>query len=148
MKACFILLFSLMGMSFAQAQTSSNPQLGYTYKVDTGVAGKEVYISGQRPYKATGELVGAGDLAAQTQQVFENLIAALDKVGMTMRNVKQVTYHLRGVPGQVNQSAAQQASNVGSTFFGQTAPGIQQVKSIAKIVRDDVLVEVEVIAVK
>lgn len=150
MKSCLIFLFSLLLTPFAQAQTTPNPQLGlgYTYKVETGVAGKQVYISGQRPFDANGELVGAGDVSAQTQQVFQNLVAALGRVGMTMSDVKQVTYHLKGAPGLVNVSASQQASSVGTSFFGQATPGVQEVKSIAKIARDDVLVEVEVIAVK
>ena len=148
MKSCLILLVCLLLTSFVQAQTAPNLQLGYTYKVETGVVGKEVYISGQRPYNANGELVGAGNLQVQTQQVFQNLIAALDRVGMTMRNVKQVTYHLRGVPGQVDASASQLSSSVGNSFFGQTTPGVQAVKSLEKIARDGVLVEVEVVAVK
>ena len=133
---------------FVQAQTVPNPQLGYTYKVDTGVAGKQVYISRQRPFNAKGELVGAGDLSAQTQQVFENIVAALDRIGMTMRDIKQVTYHLKGTPGVVSASASQQVSGIGNSFFGQATPGVQEVKSLEKIARDEVLVEVEVIAVK
>lgn len=148
MKTCVLFLASLLLMSYAQAQTTPSPQLGYTYKVETGVAGKEVYISGQRPYNANGELVGVGDLSAQTQQVFQNLVAALERVGMTMRNVKQVTYHLKGIPGQVNQSSSQLASSIGNGFFGQIAPGLQEVKNINTIIRDDMLIEVEVVAVK
>ncbi len=148
MKPYFILLIGVLLAPFVQAQTTPSPQLGYTYKVETGVAGKEVYISGQRPFNANGELVGAGDLQVQTQQVFENLSAALGRVGMTMRDVKQVTYHLKGVPGLVNASASQQAASVGTSFFGQATPGVQEVKSVAKIARDDVLVEIEVVAVK
>ena len=148
MKPYFILLIGVLLAPFVQAQTTPSPQLGYTYKVETGVAGKEVYISGQRPFNANGELVGAGDLQVQTQQVFENLSAALGRVGMTMKDVKQVTYHLKGVAGLVNESASQQASSVGAGFFGQATPGVQEVKSVAKIARDDVLIEVEVVAVK
>ncbi|MBC3785941.1 RidA family protein [Spirosoma utsteinense] len=150
MKAYVIFLAGLLVTAVAQAQTTPSPQLGlgYTYKVETGVSGKQVYISGQRPYNANGELVGVGDLSAQTQQVFQNLVAALERVGMTMRNVKQVTYHLKGVPGQVNQSSSQLASTIGTSFFGQVAPGVQEVKSIEKIIRDDMLIEVEVVAVK
>lgn len=150
MKTYFIFLTGLLLNSFVQAQTTPDPRLGqgYTYKVETGVVGKEVYISGQRPFNANGELVGAGDLSAQTQQVFQNITAALGRVGMTMRDVKQVTYHLKGVPGLVNVATSQQASNVGAVFFGQAIPGIQEVKSLAQITRDDVLIEVEVIAIR
>ncbi len=148
MKSYLLLAIALLLAPFVQAQTAPNPQLGYTYKVDTGVAGKQVYISGQRPFNAKGELVGAGDLSAQTQQVFENVVAALDRVGMTMRDIKQVTYHLKGTPGVVSASASQQVSSIGNGFFGQATPGVQEIKSLEKIARDEVLVEVEVIAVK
>lgn len=148
MKTYFVLLISLLLAPFVQAQTAPSPQLGYTYKVDTGVAGKQVYISGQRPFNANGELVGAGDLTAQTRQVFENITAALSRVGMTMGDVKQVTYLLKGASGLVNVADSQQASSVGTSFFGQAAPGIQDTKSVSLIARDDVLVEVEVIAIK
>jgi 2-iminobutanoate/2-iminopropanoate deaminase len=148
MKFFFTCLASLLLTTYVQAQTTPNPQLGYTYKVETGVEGKEVYISGQRPYNANGEIVGNGNLGVQTRQVFQNLVAALERVGMTMRNVKQVTYHLRGAPGQVNAAAAQMASAVGAGFIGQIAPGLQEVKSIEKITRDEVLIEVEVVAIK
>lgn len=148
MKHYLIFLFSLLLMPFVQAQTVPNSHLGYTYKVETGVVGKQVYISGQRPFNANGELVGAGDLSAQTRQVFQNIAAALDRVGMSMSDIKQVTYHLKGVAGLVNVAASQQASSVGTSFLGQAMPGIQETKSIEKIARDDILVEVEVIAVK
>lgn len=148
MKSYFIFLFFLLLTPFVQGQTTPNPQLGYTYKVEVGVAGKQVYISGQRPFNANGELVGAGDLSAQTQQVFQNLVVALGRVGMTMGDVKQVTYHLKGIAGLVNAVASQQASSVGAGFFGQAALGLQETKSLAQIARDDVLVEVEVVAVK
>ncbi len=148
MKYGFILLMSFLLTSYAQAQTAPKPQPGYTYKVDVGVAGKQVYISGQRPFNANGDLVGAGDLSAQTKQVFENLKTALGTVGMTLRDVKQVTYHLKGVAGQVNAQASQLAMSAGTAYFTQGAPQIADVRSIPKIVQDDVLIEVEVIAIK
>ncbi|QJW90511.1 RidA family protein [Spirosoma taeanense] len=147
-KCSFLVLINVLLLSFAQAQTTLVPQPGYTYKVDAGVAGKQVYISGQRPFNAKGELVGAGDLSAQARQVFENLKTALGKVGMSLRDVRQVTYHIKGIEGQVDAQASQQVNNVGTAYFTQGAPKIADIKSIPKIVRDDVLIEVEVVAVK
>jgi enamine deaminase RidA (YjgF/YER057c/UK114 family) len=40
-----------------------------------------VFIAGQEPEDAHGNLVGAGDLAAQARQVFANLGRALDAAG-------------------------------------------------------------------
>lgn len=148
MKECLSLVISILFASFAQAQTGPKSPSGYTYKIETGAAGKQVYISGQRPFDSDGNLVGAGDLDKQTKQVFENLSKALTSVGMTLDDVKQVTYLLKGEPGIVNLQASQRATNTSATYFVRGAPGISDVKSIAKIGQDEVLIEVEVVAVK
>ncbi|GAB3880928.1 RidA family protein [Spirosoma agri] len=138
----------LLIASFAQAQTSSTYPTGYLYRVETGVGNRQVYISNQRPFNANGELVGAGDLTAQTQQVFENLKTALGAVGLTLRDVKQVTYHVKGQDAQVNSALTQEVTSASAAYFTQGMPGIAEVKSIPQIVQDKVLVEIEVIAEK
>ena len=40
-------------------------------------AGTTIYVSGQIPLSASGEMVGAGDVAAQAHQVLRNLRAVL-----------------------------------------------------------------------
>jgi reactive intermediate/imine deaminase len=47
-------------------------------------------VSGQLPLDANGELVGAGDLGAQTRQVFENLRTILEANGATFADVVKV----------------------------------------------------------
>lgn len=148
MKPSLTLLIALLGASLVQAQTTPKPQPGYTYKVDTGAPGKTIYVCGQRPFNANGDLVGAGNLQAQARQVFENLKSALGSVGMSLRDVTQVTYHIKGATGQISPQSSQQISSVGAAYFTQGAPKIADIKSIPKIARDDVLIEVEVIAVK
>lgn len=148
MKQCFALIISVLVASFAQAQTSEKTPSGYTYKIETGAAGKEVYISGQRPFDADGNLVGGNDLDKQTKQVFDNLSKALTSVGMTMQDVKQITYLLKGEPGFVNLQVSQRATQASAAYFVRGAPGISDVKSVAKIGQDEVLIEVEVVAVK
>lgn len=148
MKHVILLLAGVLLATWAQAQTPEKPLSGYTYKVEPGLPGKQVYISGQRPYNAKGELVGAGSLSVQTRQVFENLKAALSSVGMSLRDVTQVTYHLKGTSGIVNAQASQQLASVGAIYFPMGAPKLSATKSIPKIVAEDVLIEVEVVAVK
>jgi enamine deaminase RidA (YjgF/YER057c/UK114 family) len=53
--------------------------------------GKMVLISGQTARDAQGNIVGKGDLRAQTVQVFENLEVALQSVGGTFANVLKLT---------------------------------------------------------
>ncbi|GAB3697353.1 RidA family protein [Spirosoma flavus] len=151
MKFCFILLISTLLGTFALAQTPSNLSLGYTYKVTSALPGKQVYISGQRPYNANGELVGTGSIAKQTEQVFENIKAALGRVGMSMSNVTQITYNYKGTSGKglVESSLTQQVGEVAKTYFaGVTTSQVAKTNSVAKIAQDDVLIEIEVIAIK
>ena len=145
---CFIILMGALLPSFSNAQTSAIPPAGYVNKIDGAIPGRQVYMSNQRPFNAQGELVGAGDLTAQTQQVFENLKTALSSVGLTLRDVTQVTYHIKGVTTQPSQAASNQVNSVGAAYFAGRMPGIADIKSVAKTTRDDVLVEIEVIAVK
>ncbi|QHW00962.1 RidA family protein [Spirosoma endbachense] len=148
MKILFTVLLGVLLAPFAQAQTTTKFPSGYLYKIEAGAVGRQVYVCNQRPFNTSGELVGVGNLTAQTQQVFENLKTALGTVGMTLRNVKQVTYHVKGQTSQVNSAISQQVNSVSATYFTQGAPGIAEIKSIPKIASDDILVEVEVIAEK
>lgn len=148
MKRLFTGLVGVLITSCALAQAPSKPQAGYTYKVEPGLPGKQVVVSAQRPYDEKGNLVGAGNLALQARQVFENLRTALKSVGMSLSDVNQVTYHLKGISGATNALSSQQVANIGATYFTAGMPKISAVKSIPKIVSDDVLLEVEVVAVK
>lgn len=63
---------------------------GYVH-VAAATAGRTVHVAGQVALQQDGELVGAGDLAAQTEQALVNVGAALAGVGATMDDVVQLT---------------------------------------------------------
>lgn len=63
---------------------------GYTHVVE-GSGGRTLYISGQVALDSTGAMVGAGDFAAQTEQVFANLRRALASAGATFTDVVKLT---------------------------------------------------------
>jgi reactive intermediate/imine deaminase len=58
-------------------------------------AGNLVMTAGQAALDAGGEIVGEGDIRAQTRQTLENVKAALESAGATMRDVVKVTIWLR-----------------------------------------------------
>ena len=59
------------------------------------LAGEWLYCSGQIPLDpATGEMVGNGDVAAETHQVLKNLIAVLKEAGATPAQVVRTTVFL------------------------------------------------------
>ena len=72
----------------------------YTHVV-AARANRTVYISGQVSVDVDGNLVGAGDLGAQTVQVMENLGTALAAAGASFSDVvKIVTYVVDYQPEQ------------------------------------------------
>ncbi|WP_052731144.1 RidA family protein [Spirosoma radiotolerans] len=148
-KLLFSLVIGLVLVSCGRAQPIEPPHVptGYLYKVEPGIPGKQVYVCNQRPFTVTGELVGPGNLRAQAQQVFENLKTSLQSVDMTLRNVTQVTYSIRGTSVTVDTTNARVLSNLGTAYFTQV-PNIVEMKNVSQLAREDVLIEVEVIAVK
>jgi len=57
-------------------------------------AGNLVWTAGQLAYDANGDLVGEGDVGAQTEQTLRNVEAALRVAGATMADVVKVTVWL------------------------------------------------------
>jgi enamine deaminase RidA (YjgF/YER057c/UK114 family) len=57
-------------------------------------AGRTAHLSGQCPLDASGEVVGAGDLGAQIDQVAANALAALAAVGARPEDVVRTMIHV------------------------------------------------------
>jgi enamine deaminase RidA (YjgF/YER057c/UK114 family) len=55
------------------------------------------FISGQVAYDSAGNVVGAGDYAEQTRQVFKNLETALAALGCDFRDVLKITIFVKGL---------------------------------------------------
>src|SRR5207253_8375428 len=76
-------------VEYMNPPTLSSPT-GYTHVVQVH-GGRTVYIAGQVAFDKSGNLIGKGDFAAQTTQVFENLKLALAAAGATFDNLVKVT---------------------------------------------------------
>ena len=91
-------------------------------------AGRQVHVSGQVALNAAGEVVGKGDIAAQTEQVYQNLKAALSAAGADMRHVfKLVTYVVDLMPARAAEIRKVRLAHLpegdypASTMVGTTA---------------------------
>jgi reactive intermediate/imine deaminase len=113
---------------------------GYSHVV-VAPAGRIVHVSGQVPLDADGELVGAGDVAAQTSQVFENLTTALEAAGASWANVVKLGIFLRDV------GAIAAVRSVRDEYVDLERPPASTLVEVSSLFRDDVLVEVDAIAV-
>ena len=103
-----------------------------------------IFISGQVALNANGELVGAGDLKAQTIQAFENLKAVLAASGATFGDVVKFGYFVKNYdPAKV---AAIRSVRDSYLPKGQPPPASTLV-GVQSLFRDDVLIEIEAVAV-
>lgn len=117
------------------------PPAGYSHVVEAS-AGRLVYISGQLPLEPSGELVGAGEIAAQTRQVFENLSAALVAAGASWSDVVKLGYFLVDVGDLATVRA------IRDEYVDTELPPASTLVEVSRLFREDVLIEVEAIAVK
>ena len=125
---------------FLSPDTLPRP-FGYSHVVDAP-AGRIVFVSGQVPLDAAGNLVGEGDFAAQVRQVFENLTAALAAADAAWSDVVKLNYFVRDV-GEV---AALRA--IRDEYVNTEQPPASTLVEVSRLFRDDVLVEIEAVAVK
>jgi enamine deaminase RidA (YjgF/YER057c/UK114 family) len=113
---------------------------GYTHVVEV-TTGRPVYISGQVALDGAGELVGPGDVAAQARQVFENLQAALGSVGAGFEQVVKLTFYL------VDATQMPAVREVRDRYVDTARPPASTAVEVRRLVRDDLLVEVEAVAI-
>ena len=64
---------------------------------DAVVAGKTLYVSGLVATDERGEIVGKGDVAEQTRQIFRNLGRILEAAGAAPSDVAKVTIFMRDI---------------------------------------------------
>ena len=125
--------------NFINPETMHHPA-GYTHVVEV-TAGRPVYIAGQVALDRTGALVGQGDIGAQARQVFDNLQAALQAVGAGFEQVVKLTYYL------VDATQLPEVRQVRDQYLNPQQPPASTAVEVRRLVRDDLLLEVEAVAV-
>lgn len=103
--------------------------------------GNTVYVSGQVAYDANGNLVGEGDIRAQTRQVYENIKAVLAAAGARLEDVVKINTYI------TDQSKFMDMLEVRSEIFGANPPASTAVV-VAGLAFPGLLIEVEAVAVK
>ncbi|MEH1099519.1 RidA family protein [Micromonospora sp. CPCC 205561] len=105
-----------------------------------------VFLAGQVARTETGEPVGAGDLAAQTEQAYLNVATALAAVGGSFDDVAKLTVYV------VDWSAEKMAALGEGVGRAAARLGVDPVKpvtllGVAALGEPDLLIEVEAVAV-
>jgi reactive intermediate/imine deaminase len=102
--------------------------------------GQLLFVSGTVAVDSGGKLVGPGDLAAQTRQVFVNIERLLEAAGAGFEHVAQLTYYLADI------TRWPEASAVRREFLAEPFPAGTAVE-VSRLVDGDWLIEIEAIAV-
>src|SRR5205823_1110935 len=118
------------------------PTFGWTHVV-TATGGKTVYVSGQVSVDERGQVVGKGDLRAQTRQTFENLRKALEAAGASFRDVVKSNLYVVGLKPEHVPIIRE----VRGQYFSAEHPPASTLVGVAALVNPDWLIEIEVVAV-
>jgi len=108
-------------------------------RVETGDA-VWIHVSGQIAIDLEGNLVGPGDVRAQTRQVFENLKAILAANGATFADVVKIGTYLTTLEDLAGMR------EVRSEYLTADPPASTAVQVVALVV-PDALIEIDLVAV-
>lgn len=111
--------------------------------VVTARGGKTIWIAGQVPQDAAGELVGRGDLPAQVEQVYRNLQSALAGAGATFDDVVKLNVYVVGYKPEHRDLLNQ----VRSRYVSKDNPPASTLIGVQALAREGFLVEIEAVAV-
>jgi len=108
-------------------------------RVETGDA-VWIYISGQIAIDVAGNLVGPGDMRAQTRQVFESLKAILEANGATFADVVKVGTYLTTLDDLARMR------EVRAEYLTAESPASTAVQVVALVV-PEAMIEIDLVAV-
>jgi enamine deaminase RidA (YjgF/YER057c/UK114 family) len=98
-------------------------------------------ISGQIALDNKGNLIGKDDLGKQTEQVFLNIKSIVEGAGGNMNNVVKLGYFLTDI------SQIKAVRQVRDKYVNVKAPPASTTVQVSKLVRDDLLIELEATAI-
>jgi enamine deaminase RidA (YjgF/YER057c/UK114 family) len=117
---------------------SMSPPSGYSYAVKK--SGTPVFIAGQVALDGQGRLVGAGDPAAQVEQVFRNLSTVVQACGGTLADVVKTNVYV------TDPSARAAVVEARKRWFADGAPPASTYVVVSALAVPELLVEIEAVA--
>ena len=122
-----------MGRQNFSSGTAWEPLVGYSRAVRVGA---HVYVSGTTATGADGEIVGRGDVEAQTRHTLENIAAVLEQAGAKLADVVRTRIYVADI------NAWRVIGQVHHEFFATIRPATSMIE-VSRFVGPDILVEIE-----
>ncbi len=117
-------------------------QFGFSHAVRQK-GGDTLHLAGQVAWDKDGQLVGAGDLAAQTRQALANLRQVLESAGATPADIVRLrTYVVNHSPDKLGPVLGE----IGA-FYAGAVPAANTFIGVQALALPDFLIEIEATAV-
>jgi enamine deaminase RidA (YjgF/YER057c/UK114 family) len=129
------------GAEFQLSVPETMPKsVGYS-QVATVTGGTIVFVAGQVALDKSGNVVGRNDFAAQVQQVFENLKAAVEAAGGDFSDIIKLNSYF------LDLSHLRQFREVRDKYISLENPPVSTAIQVPGLFRPEFLVEIEAVAI-
>jgi enamine deaminase RidA (YjgF/YER057c/UK114 family) len=114
---------------------------GYSHVAKIRNPGTFIYVAGQGPINEKLELIGPGDIEAQTRATFQNIKRNLEAAGASFNDVVKMNIFCTDIKAQ-----QWPIRNVRSEFINKETPPVSTMVEVPRLAIDGMLIEVEVVA--
>ena len=128
-----------MARKVIQPKSLSDPRPRYSQGI-LATGGKLLFIAGQTASDKDGNVVGKGNIEAQTRQVFKNLTAVLEEAGGSLDNLVMTTTYI------TDREYREGYNRVRMQYYKKNAPTSTLV-IITGLANPDYLIEINGVAV-
>ncbi|MFC2033048.1 RidA family protein [Chloroflexota bacterium] len=113
------------------------PARGFSHAIK---AGNTIYVAGQTATDEEGNIVGKGDIVAQTDRAYENIKRILEAAGASITDIVMLNMYCTDMDGFAKTGEARKK------HFGKHFPAATVVQ-IDRLLLPDAMIEIEAIAV-
>lgn len=129
-----------MAKKVIQPKTLNDPRPRYSQGILVTKPGTLLFIAGQTASDKDGNVVGKGDIEAQTHQVFRNLSAVLQEAGGSLDNLVMTTTYI------TDRKYREGYNRVRTQYYKKSSPTSTLV-IITGLAHPDYLIEINGVAV-